>query len=367
MHDQENTTGSRSTENVNFPDEEADLRVLDSSNTHIPVSICAWIALSSLVIAFNKWILERAPYPILLTTWHLITASLLTQILALCSLLRFSDHRITPHKYIQAIVPIGVFYSFSLACGNIAYLHLSVSFIQMLKAMAPVAVLLTRLAIGLARPDLEVLFIVMLVAVGTTATTSSEALFSWVGFLYQSGAVVFEAVRVVLVEKLMGTREKMDPLVALYYYAPICAIINTALFIVFELPRVNLQEIVAVGAGVLLYNAAAAFLLNVSSVMVIGKSSSLVLSLSGILKTIIIVVGSVLFYGDTVSAIQVLGYSVALIGLIMYNVGFMQVLETSRNIRQAASSNPLVLIAIITTGISIGCMMVVYFQGVLLA
>lgn len=36
--------------------------------------------------------------------------------------------------YRSAIVPIGVMFSFSLIFGNVAYMYLSVSFIQMLKA-----------------------------------------------------------------------------------------------------------------------------------------------------------------------------------------------------------------------------------------
>ena len=35
--------------------------------------------------------------------------------------------------YLRAIVPIGVMFSLSLICGNVTYLYLSVSFIQMLK------------------------------------------------------------------------------------------------------------------------------------------------------------------------------------------------------------------------------------------
>ena len=36
-------------------------------------------------------------------------------------------------RYRTAIVPIGVLFSFSLIFGNVAYMYLSVSFIQMLK------------------------------------------------------------------------------------------------------------------------------------------------------------------------------------------------------------------------------------------
>lgn len=39
----------------------------------------------------------------------------------------------TREVYMRAIMPIAVFNSLSLICGNVAYLYLSVSFIQMLK------------------------------------------------------------------------------------------------------------------------------------------------------------------------------------------------------------------------------------------
>lgn len=40
-------------------------------------------------------------------------------------------------QYSRAIVPIGVFFSLSLIFGNLVYLYLSVSFIQMLKVRSP--------------------------------------------------------------------------------------------------------------------------------------------------------------------------------------------------------------------------------------
>lgn len=44
---------------------------------------------------------------------------------------RFESNTINSHR--RAIVPIGVFFSLSLIFGNLVYLYLSVSFIQMLK------------------------------------------------------------------------------------------------------------------------------------------------------------------------------------------------------------------------------------------
>ena len=41
--------------------------------------------------------------------------------------------KMTGDIYLHAIVPIGIFFSLSLICGNLSYLYLSVAFIQMLK------------------------------------------------------------------------------------------------------------------------------------------------------------------------------------------------------------------------------------------
>lgn len=104
---------------------------------HPAFYIATWISLSSSVIIFNKWILDTAGfrYPIVLTTWHLAFATLMTQILARTT--KTLDGRkkvpMTGKIYLRAIMPIGLMFSLSLICGNLTYLYLSVSFIQMLK------------------------------------------------------------------------------------------------------------------------------------------------------------------------------------------------------------------------------------------
>lgn len=45
--------------------------------------------------------------------------------------------KMTGRVYLRAIVPIGLFFSLSLICGNLTYLYLSVAFIQMIKVRNP--------------------------------------------------------------------------------------------------------------------------------------------------------------------------------------------------------------------------------------
>ncbi|KAK5116928.1 hypothetical protein LTR62_006649 [Meristemomyces frigidus] len=293
---------------------------------HPAVYIATWITLSGSVILFNKWILDTAKfhYPITLTTWHLGFATLMTQLLARFTTVLDSRKKVpmTGRIYLNKIMPIGVMFSLSLICGNLTYLYLSVSFIQMLKATMPIAVLLTSWTLRVSEPSLKTLGNVSLIVVGVVIASFGEIQFVLIGFMFQVGGIVFEAIRLVMVQQLLsGAEFKMDPLVSLYYFAPACALMNglTALF--FEIPKMSLADIERVGYVTLLANAMIAFLLNVSVVFLIGKTSSLVMTLSGVLKDILLVACSMLIFRDPVSPLQGFGYSIALCGLVYYKLG----------------------------------------------
>ncbi|EME42489.1 hypothetical protein DOTSEDRAFT_73355 [Dothistroma septosporum NZE10] len=296
------------------------------ASLHPAFYIATWISLSSSVIIFNKWILDTAGfrYPIVLTTWHLAFATLMTQIMARTT--KSLDGRkkvpMTGKIYLRAIMPIGLMFSLSLICGNLTYLYLSVSFIQMLKATTPVAVLIATWIFGVAPPNLKTLGNVSFIVIGVIIASYGEIKFVLTGFLFQVGGIIFEATRLVMVQRLLSSAEfKMDPLVSLYYFAPACAVMNGIVALVVEVPKMSLVDIEKVGYATLLVNAMIAFLLNVSVVFLIGKTSSLVMTLSGVLKDILLVVASMLIFQDPVSGIQAFGYSIALGGLVYYKLG----------------------------------------------
>jgi hypothetical protein len=103
---------------------------------------------------------------------------------------------------------------------------------------------------------------------------------------------------------------KMDPLVSLHYYAPVCALINLSVLPFTEglEPFVKIAE-GQVGVLVLLSNAAVAFLLNVAAVFLVGAGSGLILTLAGVFKDILLIIGSVLLWGTVITPLQVFGES----------------------------------------------------------
>lgn len=135
----------------------------------------------------------------------------------------------------------------------------------------PVAVLLATWGLGMAPVNLRVLMNVSFIVVGVIIASFGEIKFVLIGFVFQIGGIFFEAIRLVMVQHLLSSAEfKMDPLVSLYYFAPVCAVMNgvTALFL--EVPKISLDHIYSVGILTLFANAVVAFLLNVSVVFLVS-------------------------------------------------------------------------------------------------
>ena len=133
---------------------------------------------------------------------------------------------------------------------------------------------------------------------------------------------MFEAIRLVMVQRLLNSPDlKMDPLVSLYYFAPVCTLMNGLVALAWEVPKVTMEEVYAVGLPIFFANALVAFALNVSVVFLIGRTSSLVLTLCGVLKDILLVAASMAIFGTIVTPLQFLGYMIALGGLIYYKLG----------------------------------------------
>jgi hypothetical protein len=178
--------------------------------------------------------------------------------------------KMTGRVYLRAILPIGIFFSLSLICGNLTYLYLSVAFIQMLKAAAPVAVLFTSWCWGVANPNMRTLINILVIVMGVALASFGEIQFSWVGFLFQLGGIVFEAMRLVMIQVMLSEDgQRMDPLVSLYYYAPVCAVMNFFVALVVEAGSFDWADVGKTGIFMLVLNAGVAFMLNVSSVFLV--------------------------------------------------------------------------------------------------
>lgn len=286
------------------------------------VYIVIWISVSCAMIFFNKFVLDQLkfPFPMFLCTWHMVLATVLTRIMASTTnmLPGVRDKKVDGAAMKTKIIPVACFFAVSLILSNNAYIYLSVSYIQMLKAFTPVAVLVFSFFAGLEKSSMMEVYIVSLICIGVAMTSVGETFFSWTGFTFQSLAICAESSRLVLTNVLLKEL-KLDPLSSLYYIAPPCAFLIGVLCLYFEAANLPWERMMTPAFGmVMAANGAVAFALNVAVVMLIGNTSALVLTLAGIVKDILIVSLSVLLFGTPITNLQYLGYGLALMGLNLH-------------------------------------------------
>ncbi|KAI4732217.1 hypothetical protein E4T50_17192, partial [Aureobasidium sp. EXF-12298] len=75
----------------------------------------------------------------------------------------------------------------------------------MIKATTPVAVLTTSWVMGLSPPNLKTLRNVSFIVIGVIIASFGEIQFVVLGFLLQVASIIFEAIRLTMVQRLLSS------------------------------------------------------------------------------------------------------------------------------------------------------------------
>ncbi|GAA5975815.1 hypothetical protein JCM11641_005882 [Rhodosporidiobolus odoratus] len=330
--------------------------------------VLGWIGLSTAVIFQNRSILvtKGFDHPVTLTTIHLAFQSVATRLLhrftqLISGPIPQGEYAAVPLREIgeeeeadpgseraqqerwkqqsvemdwqtwaREILPIAGLFSLSLVLSNAAYLYCSVAFIHILKSFSPVAILLAAFVFRTKAFSLYLLGVVIVISVGVGIASYGEVAFSTIGFTIQMIAIAVEATRVTLIQILLNApspttssasgppkaTQNMSALKTLYFLAPVCFLINLLVAVILE-GRPAFEAIPHLGAWTIASNASLTLLLNLSAVMLIGMSAML-LSLSKVVKDVLLVVSPALLLGESLTPMQVVGYGIATAGLLVY-------------------------------------------------
>ncbi|KAK6930352.1 Sugar phosphate transporter domain [Dillenia turbinata] len=131
------------------------------------------------------------------------------------------DIYVFPVRYATCVIPICAFFASSLWFGNTAYLHISVAFIQMLKALMPVATFVMAVLCGTDKLRCDVFLNMLLVSDGVVISSYGEIHFNVVGTVCQVTGIFAEALRLVMTQVLLQKKGlTLNPITSLYYIAP---------------------------------------------------------------------------------------------------------------------------------------------------
>ncbi|XP_041018634.1 probable sugar phosphate/phosphate translocator At3g17430 [Juglans microcarpa x Juglans regia] len=287
------------------------------------IYLLVYIVLSSGVILYNKWVLSTKyfnfPYPITLTMIHMgfsgAVAFFLIRIFKVVAPIKM-----TFKIYATCVVPISTFFASSLWFGNTAYLYISVAFIQMLKALMPVATFLTAVVCGTDKLRCDVFLNMLLVSVGVVISSYGEIHFNVLGTAYQVMGMFGEALRLVLTQVLLQKKGlTLNPITSLYYIAPCSFVFLFVPWYFLEKPVMEVSQI-QFNFWIFFSNALCALALNFSIFLVIGRTGAVTIRVAGVLKDwILIALSTALFPESIITSLNIIGYAIALCGVIVYN------------------------------------------------
>ncbi|KAJ0251885.1 sugar phosphate/phosphate translocator [Hirschfeldia incana] len=293
--------------------------------------VAIWIFLSFTVIVYNKYILDKKmynwPFPITLTMIHMAFCSSLA-VLLIKVFKVVEPVSMSRDTYIRSVVPIGALYSLSLWLSNSAYIYLSVSFIQMLKALMPVAVYSIGVLLKKESFRSETMTNMLSISFGVAIAAYGEAKFDTWGVMLQLGAVAFEATRLVLIQILLTSKGiNLNPITSLYYVAPCCLGFLFFPWIFVELPILRETSSFHFDFVVFGTNSVCAFALNLAVFLLVGKTSALTMNVAGVVKDWLLIAFSWSVIKDTVTPLNLFGYGLAFLGVAYYNHCKLQALK----------------------------------------
>ncbi|XP_044472145.1 probable sugar phosphate/phosphate translocator At4g32390 [Mangifera indica] len=302
--------------------------------------VAIWIFLSFTVIVYNKYILDKKmynwPFPISLTMIHMsFCASLAFLLINVFKVVE--PVTMSRDLYLSSIVPIGALYSLSLWLSNSAYIYLSVSFIQMLKALMPVAVYSIGVLFKKDNFKTDTMLNMLSISFGVAIAAYGEARFDAWGVLLQLGAVAFEATRLVMIQILLTSKGiTLNPITSLYYVAPCCLAFLVFPWIFVELPVLRSTSSFHFDFVIFGTNSFCAFALNLAVFLLVGKTSALTMNVAGVVKDWLLIAFSWSVIKDTVTPVNLFGYGLAFLGVAYYNHSKLQALKAKEAQKKAA-------------------------------
>ncbi|KAF6258385.1 triose-phosphate transporter family-domain-containing protein [Scenedesmus sp. NREL 46B-D3] len=286
------------------------------------VSTVLWCMASSLLIICNKDLYDTGfAYPLMVTGIGQVFSAVTGLLLAAAGLMPLRKPPSTPSDWAR-LAPIIACTVLTMFYGNAAYMHLSMSFIQILKAFTPAVTLLIGAGVGVERLRGSLVAAVLLIAVGTGGAVlveSSTPSYSVYGLLLFLCSSLTEAGRVVCSQLLLGPYKFNSAEVLVYVGAPSALALVGGSLLLDGAPMLEFAgKLYATQPMIFLQAGAVSSMVNLASYLAISTTSSLTFKVAGCLKNLAVVWYGVAFRGDRVTQGHLLGYAVSVAGFVLY-------------------------------------------------
>lgn len=276
-----------------------------------------------MLIMSNKMVLSQLnfKYPLTLTAITLLFTAVSTY-----SYVKVSGRKcnhastMTLRFYMVNIFPIGALSAATIGLGMTSYMYLTVSFVQMLKALTPVMTMMCLVMFRLEYPTTKAIWCVITISLGTAVAGYGELELSLIGALFMISAQAAEALKLVFTQVMLSTL-KFDVVETMYYNTPAACVCVLMCACFLEFPSMTWGDwrVIVDNSPVFVCSCVFAVITQAINTVVIRYSSALVLKISITARNALFVIFNAVVLGEAVTVLQVCGYTLSLVGFAAYN------------------------------------------------
>ena len=281
------------------------------------VSVLFWMVTSMAIVLCNSWIIgiQGFHFPCALAILHMLACSCAAAGAGSVGWIKVPA--MDTCQWRKSVLPISAAFSTTLVLSNFSYAHLSVPTIQMTKELTVVFVYVLGNAAGTERATPARNWVVGVVVAGTMIATASEIPTASTVLFVQLCAVASEAVRLVLIKKLLIELQG-QPFQALAVVAPTTAALLCLPFALTEAPYL-VEARQHVHPAWLFFSASLAVLLNMSVYFIVDRIGAVAINVAGVLKNAALIGASAMLYGKGIGARSACGYAIAMAGAAIFS------------------------------------------------
>ncbi|XP_072852635.2 solute carrier family 35 member C2 isoform X2 [Pogona vitticeps] len=283
---------------------------------------------------YNKWIMKSFAFPLFMTLLHLLVIFLLAALArrgcyCACAKRSARPPLLTWPAYLRQVAPAALSTALDVGLSNWSFLYITVSLYTMTKSSAILFILFFSLVFKLEEPRAAQVLVVLLIAGGLFLFTYQAVQFDKEGFALVLAASFLGGIRWTLTQILLQKDELglQNPVDTMFHLQPAMFLGLFPLFVAFEgLPLSASEKLFRFQDGVLLLSLLGklalggllAFGLGFSEFLLVSKTSSLALSISGIFKEVCTLLLATHLLGDYLSLMNWLGFAVCLLGIALH-------------------------------------------------
>jgi len=238
------------------------------------------------------------------------------------------------YTFLAISIPCGLATASDVGFSNLALVRISLTFYTMVKSSAPIFVIISAYIFGVSRITPALIMVVMTISAGEIMTVLGEAQFELVGFILSLSSAASAGFRWTVVQfKLSSIDPPLQSTIAtMRLLSPVMFISMFTFSMALERPWIIMSgnnnddgidfdaKYMLWSAGMAVFGATLAISMILCEYYLIIHTSAIVLMIGGVLKEMITIMVGVIFFGNDINAVNLLGCFIVFSGVILFKL-----------------------------------------------